>query len=505
MIRIALKNGCNKKQSVEMSNIIRKLKFYVRYLLLKSARKLKMESRKVPVIRDSTNLFSKEIKIPVIVSLTFTFLVICCMFVIGLGVSYKTILATTIFTIGLCFFIVKTQIGEKVTLKDNDAVVLMCLLFIIALLMFQISKEYISPFASPVAAFTLMSAMLLSLKIGILYSVSLSLFVAFLNDLRFDIFLVMFCSGIIAMANLQSIRRRTDFISVGIRVITANIAIVLMFYFFGSYSISQFRYNFFYSVVNGVFAIVLMLVFIPLFEKLFSRTTNIKLVELSDFNNPLLKRLMLEAPGTYHHSIITADIAEHAANVINANSLLARVGAYYHDIGKLKKPYYFIENQASGYNPHNELTPFLSSLILVSHVKDGVTLSRKYDIDNEIVNIIEQHHGTTSIHTFYHRALEESPNVDIENFRYPGPKPTTKVSAIVMIADSSEAACRSITEPTAIRIKDIVEKIINNKFIDGQFSDCPITLRDLKAIRDSVISTLIGIYHARIEYKGGKL
>jgi putative nucleotidyltransferase with HDIG domain len=274
-----------------------------------------------------------------------------------------------------------------------------------------------------------------------------------------------------------------------------------MFYFFGSYNSSEFKYNAFHGILNGIFVIVILLVFMPLFEKVFSRTTNIKLIELSDFNTPLLKKLMLEAPGTYHHSIMTADIAEQVANVMNENSLLARVGAYYHDIGKLKNPQYFIENQTSNCNPHDDLTPVMSSLVLISHVKDGIVLARKYNIDNEIINIIEQHHGTTPIQVFYYRALKINPNTNIENFRYPGPKPITKVAAIVMMADSCEAACRSIEEPTFIRIKDMVEKIINNKFIDEQFSHCPMTLKDFESIRNSIISTIIGIYHARIEYK----
>ncbi|GMO67585.1 MAG: hypothetical protein Nk1A_5880 [Endomicrobiia bacterium] len=487
-----------------MNNLLEKMRFLIRGILLKFARKLRVEYHKGPVIRYPKNLFSKEIKVPIIVSLTFTIIVIFCMFVIGLGVSYKTIIATVIITISMVFFIIQTKSIEKAILRDSDAVVLMCLLFIISMFVFQVSKEYISPFVSPVSAFALMSAMLLSLKIGMIYAIFLSLFVAFLNDMKFDIFLVMLCSSVWAMANLQKIRRRADFINVGFKTAVASLTTAAIFYFFDKYDISKFKYNFFYGMLNGAFAIILLLVFVPLFEKLFSRTTNIKLIELSDFNNPLLKRLMLEAPGTYHHSIMTADIAEQAANVINVNSLLARVGAYYHDIGKLKKPQYFIENQISSHNPHDKLSPAMSSLILISHVKDGITLSRKYNIDNEIVNIIEQHHGTTSIHAFYHRALEESPETDIENFRYPGSKPTTIVSAIVMIADSCEAACRSIEDPTALRIKDVVERIINNKFIDGQFSDCPINLRDLKVIRDSVISTLIGIYHARIEYKDRK-
>ncbi|MDR1720949.1 MAG: HDIG domain-containing protein [Endomicrobium sp.] len=486
------------------NNLLEKAKSWTRSVLLKFARKLKTENDKGPVVRNARNLFSREIKIPIVVSLTFTVIAICCMFVIGLGVSYKTMLATAIFVAGVVFFIVRTQSVEKAILKDNDAVVLICLLFIIAVLTFQISKEYISPLASPVSVFTLIATMLLSLRIGIMYAVSLSLFVAFLNDMRFDVFLVMLCSSVAVMTNVQNIRRRADFVNVSFKTIAAAAAVITVFYFFDKYDISQFIRNLFYGILNGAFAIILLPVFIPLFEKLFSRTTNIKLIELSDFNNLLLKRLMLEAPGTYHHSIMTADIAEQAANVIDADSLLARVGAYYHDIGKLIKPQYFIENQVSNHNPHDELSPTMSSLILVSHVKEGVALSKKYNIDNEIINIIEQHHGTTSIHAFYHRALEQSPETDIENFRYPGPKPTTKVSAIVMIADSSEAACRSIEEPTVVKIKDMVEKIINNKFIDEQFSNCPITLKDLKAIRDSVISTLIGIYHARIEYKDKK-
>jgi len=484
-----------------MNSLFGKMRFRARFVLLKLARKLKARYPRDPVVRDTGSLFSKQVKIPVAISLIFTVSAVYCMFVVGLGLSYGTVLATAIFMIVAVFFIVQIQRRGKMMSKDSDAVVLMCLLLIIAIFIFQISREYMSPLASPVSAFALMAAMLLSLRVGVLYAVYLSLFVAFLNDMRFDVFFVMLCSSVAVMTNMQNIRRRADFINLGFKTAVVNTVITAMFYFFDKYGISQFRYNLLYGILNGAFTIILLLVFVPLFEKLFSRTTNIKLIELSDFNNVLLKRLMLEAPGTYHHSIITADIAEQAANVVNANSLLARVGAYYHDVGKLREPRYFIENQVPTYNPHDGLSPAISSLILVSHVKDGVALSKKYNIDNEIVNIIEQHHGTTLIHAFYHRALEENPEAKVENFRYPGPKPTTKVSAIVMIADSSEAACRSIEEPTAVRIRDIVERIINNKFVDEQFSDCPITLKDLKAIRDSVISTLIGIYHARIEYK----
>ncbi|MDR3071407.1 MAG: HDIG domain-containing protein [Endomicrobium sp.] len=485
-----------------MDNLFEKIKHWTRGLLLKIAKDLKTDIPKFKSVGRSKNLFSKEIKIPIYVSLIFTIIAIYGMLVIGIGISCRSLIATAILIVlSVVFFIVQIQNKEKTIIKDNDAIVLMCLLFIIAMLIFQILKEFLSPFLSPVAAFSLMAAMLLSTRIGILYAVCLSLFVTFLNDMKFEVFLMMLCSGIVVVTNVQDIRKRSDFVNIGVKTAFANVVIMTMFYFFGSYSIFQFKHNLLHGVLNGAITIVILLVCIPLFEKIFSRMTNIKLIELSDFNNPLLRRLMLEAPGTYHHSIMTADIAEQAANIVNENSLLARVGSYYHDIGKLKNPKYFIENQMTGRNLHDDLNPIISSLILTAHVKDGTVLAKKYNMDNEIINIIEQHHGTTPIHIFYHRALEISSNVNIEDFRYPGPKPTTRVSAIVMVADSCEAACRTIYEPTSVRIRNTVERIINNKFVDEQFSECSITLKDLKLIRDSIISTIMGIYHARILYK----
>jgi putative nucleotidyltransferase with HDIG domain len=485
-----------------MNHLFEKLNSQIRIFLLRLARELRKSSHSASAVRDSKSLFTREIKIPVFVSFFVTVILVYLMLFIVFGIAWRTMLATAVFVAAnVVMFVVQIKNKEKNIIKDNDAVVLMSFLFIIAVLICQLSKEYSSPFITPVAAFSLMGAILLSQRIGALYAISLSLIVAFLNDARFDIFLVMLCNSAAIITNISNIRKRSDFINSGVKVSVVNILIITMFYLFDAYGISQFEYDLIYGILNGAIVIVLLLVLMPLFEKLFSRTTNMKLIELSDFNNPLLKRLMLEAPGTYHHSIMTADIAERASNAVNENSLLARVGSYYHDIGKLNNPHYFIENQTLGHNLHDALTPEMSRLILVSHVKDGTSLARKSNIDREIINIIEQHHGTTSMYSFYHRALEEDTNVNIEDFRYQGPKPQSKVAAIVMMADSCEAACRSIEEPTAVRIKDMVEKIINNKFIDGQFSECSITLKDLELIRRSVISTIIGIYHARIEYK----
>ncbi|MCL2334646.1 MAG: HDIG domain-containing protein [Endomicrobia bacterium] len=483
-------------------NLYDKARHWIRAVLLSIAKDLGAEKRHGPAIRSSNNIFSSEIKIPVAVSVVITVAAAYCMFVMGIGLSYKTMISVAIFTFAaVAFFVIHTRKKEGDILTDNDAVVLMCLLFILGILVLQISKEYLSSLIFPISAFVMMASMLLSKRIGLLYAVMLSIFAGMLDGMRFDGFLIMFCSGIFAAFESGKIVRRADFINTGIKVVAVNAAVISMFYLLHVYLAEQYYKNLWYGVLNGAFAVVMMLAFMPLFEKLFSRTTNIKLIELADFNNPLLKRLMLEAPGTYHHSLMTAAIAEQAADAIGENPLLARVCSYYHDIGKLKNPEYFIENQGASQNPHDPLTPTMSSLILASHVKDGISLAKKYNVDKNIIDAIEQHHGTTMMYFFYHKALEANKETEVETFRYPGPRPKTKTAAIVMIADSVEAACRALEEPTAVRIRETVEKVINNKFTDEQFSDCPITFKDLHLIRDSVTATLISIYHARIEYK----
>ncbi|MCL2485880.1 MAG: HDIG domain-containing protein [Endomicrobia bacterium] len=485
-------------------NFYKKIKMALGKFLISAAEKLVADKDDAPVVRNAKNIFLREIKVPVFLSVGITIIAVYFMFVMGLGFSYGNMFAVAIFTaLIIVFFDIHTRGKEKSILSDSDAVVLMCLIFIIGILFLQISvyHEYLSPFVFPVSAFALMTAMLLSPRIGLLYTLMLSLYAGLLSNMRFDVFLVLLCSGVIAMADANAIRNRAGFVITGLKTIIASASILTMFFLLKQYTFAQYLGNLKFSVFNGVASVIILLVLIPVFEKLFSRTTNIKLIELADFNNVLLKRLMLEAPGTYHHSLWTASIAEQAANAIGANAILARVCSYYHDIGKLKNPEYFIENQTCAINPHDSLTPAMSGLILLSHVKDGVAFAKKYNLDSEIISNIEQHHGTTVMSYFYRKALEKNNDLDVSNFRYPGPKPQTKVAAIIMIADSSEAACRALDDPTAVRIKETVEKIINNKFTDGQFSDCPITLKDLENIRNSVTSTLIGIYHARVEYK----
>jgi membrane-associated HD superfamily phosphohydrolase len=282
-----------------MNNLFNSVKSWARSFLLKLARDLKTyDYPNGPVIGESKNLFHREIKIPVFISFLFTVAAIYIMLVMGVGISSKVMLAAAIFTSAvIVFFIAQIQNREKVILGDNDAVVLMCLLFITSLLTFQIAKEYLSPFASPVSAFSIMAAMLLSSRLGSVYAVCLSLYAAFLNDMRFDVFLTMLGGAIFVVANVHTIRKRSDFINVGVKTVIANIALLFMFYFIGNYDVFQFKYNLFYGILNGIFSMVILLVFMPLFEKIFSRTTNIKLVELSDFNNSLLKSLCLKRQG----------------------------------------------------------------------------------------------------------------------------------------------------------------------------------------------------------------
>jgi putative nucleotidyltransferase with HDIG domain len=261
------------------------------------------------------------------------------------------------------------------------------------------------------------------------------------------------------------------------------------------------------SAVSGFFSGIIAAIFglgvLPYMESFFSRISNLRLVELAAVNHPLLQKMSIEAPGTYHHSLIMASLAEAAAQSIGANGLLCRVGAYYHDIGKMVKPEYFVENQGALGNPHDPLPPNLSNLVIQSHVKEGVAMARQYNLDKAVIDFIVMHHGTSRIEYFYRRAIEQTPETEELNeddYRYPGPKPYSKETAILMMADSVEATVRTLADPTHQRIQDQVQKIINGKISDGQMEEVPLTLSDIHKIEESFINTLTGIYHSRIKY-----
>lgn len=251
---------------------------------------------------------------------------------------------------------------------------------------------------------------------------------------------------------------------------------------------------------------LLITVFLPFVEKLFDVQTDLTLLEWSDPSHELLHKMIQRAPGTYNHSINVASIAETAADAIGANGLLCRVAAYYHDIGKILKPEYFVENQSAGENKHDALVPAMSSLVIIAHVKDGVELARKHRLPECMIDMIEQHHGTTRVEYFYQMAIKENEEngsdeeVDESNFRYPGPKPESKEACVMMLADAVESACRSLTEPAPARIENLVKEIAASRLNDGQFSECPLTLRELHSIEQSLIKSLISVYHSRIKY-----
>lgn len=296
---------------------------------------------------------------------------------------------------------------------------------------------------------------------------------------------------------------RTDILRSSFKISLFNIIFVLIIFYF-----SEKGFSFEASklivlggvIISGFLSTSLLILLTPVFEYLFKYTTNIKLIELSNLDHPLLKELMIKAPGTYNHSMLIANMVEAAARAIKVNPLLARVCAYYHDIGKIKMPEFFIENQFSGYNKHEDLTPSMSVLIVTSHVKEGIEIAKQYNLGDQIIDAISQHHGTRLVTYFYGKALKMDPNVSEESFRYPGPKPKTREVALIMMADAVEAASRVLEEPTVSRIKGLVKKIINDIFLDGQLDECELTLKDLTLVTESFTRILMGIYHHRIDY-----
>jgi len=245
---------------------------------------------------------------------------------------------------------------------------------------------------------------------------------------------------------------------------------------------------------------------LPAIEPAVGVCSDLTLLELSDLNHPLLKRMALEAQGTYHHSQVVGQLAEHAARVIDANALLTRVGALFHDIGKMEKPEYYVENQRPEFNKHDELSPSMSALVIAAHVKDGIELGRKWRLPQMVIDFIPEHHGTLVMEYFYHKALEGDGNqtVKVDDFRYPGPKPHSRETGILMLADAVEAATRALAKPTPSRIREVTKQIIDKRMLSGEMDESGLTLSDLADIREAFIPLLTGIHHARIVYPGQK-
>ncbi len=337
------------------------------------------------------------------------------------------------------------------------------------------------------------------LRISLLMTLALSFVISSLIGINLYVTLFFLVSGIASSIFLSGVRRRNTIIQAGFLI---GVLQAITWFTVTGLSVNNAR-DYLIIFLNGVASSILVVGILPVFEYLFSTITNISLLELADFDNPLLQRMMMEAPGTYHHSLVVGNLSEAACHAIGAPALLARIGAYYHDIGKLSKPEYFSENQDVTGSKHDALAPTISKMVIMNHVKEGMELGTKYKLNHRIIDFIQQHHGTSLVYYFYRRALESSENVDEigeEGFRYTGPKPSTRETAIVLLADSVEAATRALKEPTAQNIEELVHKIVNNKFIDGQLDECTLTLKDLEKISNVFVRILAAIYHSRVSY-----
>lgn len=365
-----------------------------------------------------------------------------------------------------------------------------------------------SPFLIPFACAPMLLTLLLNYKISLFLSILNIIMISAANSFDVQIIIVGTVSSLLGATLLKKMQQRNDLIYSTIYVAVVSAVLTLSVGILISSNTVDVLFKSGISVIGGLLSGVLALGTLPFLEGSFNEVTNLKLLELSNPNNPLLKKLLMDAPGTYHHSMLVANLAEMASEEVGANSVITRIGAYYHDIGKTQKPYFFGENQMGGDNPHNNLNPELSAKIIISHVKDGIELAKKYNIPSVIQDIIAQHHGNTLVKYFYYTVKNNAENPDDvkeENFRYPGPIPSSKESAIIMLADSVEAAVRSIKEPNEDKIKDMVNNIINDKLSSGQLNNCNLTIKDIEKIKRCFLTALNGIYHHRVEYPKEKV
>jgi len=384
------------------------------------------------------------------------------------------------------------------------------LLSIISIFLFLLSKIIfqISPYIIPVASVAMLIAITVKPEIALLITSILSLLIALVIVGQINFLLIAIVSGFIAVFSIRKTTQRSGLIRAGLMIALANVIIISALGLIENKESYLILKENLYGLLNGFFGVILTIGILPFLENFFDITTSFKLMELSNPNQPLLKRLMVEAPGTYHHSIVVGNLSEAAAEEIGGDGLLARVGALYHDIGKIKRPYFFAENQEAYKNIHDDLEPSLSALVIAAHVKEGVEMAKKNRLPKDIVDIINQHHGTGLITYFFHRALKDeelsADEVSEENYRYSGPKPQTKEAGIILLADSVEAATRSLTNPTATRIKTLVKEIIKKNLDSGQLDECNLTLKDLNKIEENFTRILTGMFHSRIEYPDEK-
>ena len=399
------------------------------------------------------------------------------------------------------------KLNYKEIFKSIKKLILISVINLISLI-FARTIGIISPFLIPFACAPMMLTLLLNYKISLVFSTLNIIIIGALNGFDPQVIILGIVSSILGATLLKKMQQRNELLYSTIAIAVVSAILTLSTGLLISSNVYEVLIKGGITVIGGLLSGIFALGILPFLEGMFNEVTTLKLLELSNPNNVLLKKLLMEAPGTYHHSMLVANLAEMAAEEVGANSVITRIGCYYHDIGKIERPYFFGENQMGGDNPHNNITPSLSTMIIKSHVKDGLELAQKHNLPKVIQDIIEEHHGNTLVKYFYYtmKNSAENPNkIKEEDYMYEGPIPSSKEAGIVMLSDSVEAAVRSIKEPDKEKIKEMVNSIMDDKLSSGQLNNCDLTLKDIEKIRTCFLTTLNGIYHHRIEYPKEKI
>lgn len=388
--------------------------------------------------------------------------------------------------------------------SSRNDLLLIATIIVFTVFLSWMAKEIIPEYA-PYFTIGFIAPVLLAVFLDIQLAVVVNLVITFVVSLMFpenaSFIIMLFVSGTVAAFLSANANQRRKISLAGLIIGSVNLVVVACVGVVEKKEWTTFLYEGGIAFLNGILSVILAIGLLPFLESIFNVITPLKLLELADPNHPLLKRLLMEAPGTYHHSLMVGNLSEVAARQIGGNALLARVGAYFHDIGKLKRPGFFKENQMSE-NPHDRITPNLSTLVITSHTKDGEEMAQKHKLPKAIRDIIAQHHGSTLVAYFYHKAKQGEKGVEVKegNFRYEGPIPQSKEAAVVLLADSVEAAVRSMPDKTKGKIEGLIRKIIKDKLDDGQLDNCDLTLKDMNDIANAFFTVLSGVFHERNEY-----
>jgi putative nucleotidyltransferase with HDIG domain len=400
-------------------------------------------------------------------------------------------------------------------LKKESNLKLLCLLFIMSLFIARLAAAValgdessiaeLVGYLIPAAMGSILVAILLDSMLAVYFSAVFALFIGIMTGNQITYAITAFIGSLAGVYSVGRFSQRTDWVKAGVFIALANFATVLCHSLINNSPWQIILWSVCFAVINGFVSPVLAYGILPFLESMFKITSTVRLMELANPNQPLMKELLIKAPGTYNHCIMVGNLAEAAADAVGADAILVRAGAYYHDIGKIKRPYFFAENQLSGDNPHDKLTPDLSAMILASHVKDGVELARQYNLPMVLIDFISQHHGTSVMKYFYHKALESADHPeDVReiDYRYSGPKPQSKETALVMLADNVEAAIRSMNLAGAgvDKLEAAVRRIIKDRLDDGQLDDADLTMKELGVMIQVFCRLLGGIYHSRVEY-----